>query len=449
MYGTKIPEIEKLLSGKCSCGKQHTSPVKGVLIGKGVINQLSDVLKREYSPKKIFILADKNTYKAAGEKLCRLFDQAGLAYSKYVFDKDEVEPDEESVGSVMMHYDKNCDLIVGVGSGVINDIGKILGSVSRNPYVIVGTAPSMDGYASDSSSVNRDGLKYSLYSTCAELIVGDTDILCNAPEISLKSGLGDMLAKYISICEWKLAKIICGDYYCKEIANLIKAALKCCTDNAEGLLKRDEAAVEAVFKGLVIGGIAMCFAGISRPASGGEHYISHIWDMRKAALGTYCNTHGIQCAVGTYTCARMYEKILNVTPDKEKALEYVSKFDYADRKKELEDLLGNGARSMILLEEKEGKFDKAKHAARLEIILENWDEIVKIIKDEIPSVATLDKIYDAAGIAKTPAEAGLDNALLPITFKVCGDIRDKYVLSRLVWDLGLMDEFTKALEYNA
>ncbi|MBR5257970.1 MAG: iron-containing alcohol dehydrogenase, partial [Clostridia bacterium] len=46
--------------------------------------------------------------------------------------------------------------------------------------------------------------------------------------------------------------------------------------------KRDEQAVAAVFEGLVIGVIAMTFAGVSRPASGVEHYISHVWDMRGA-----------------------------------------------------------------------------------------------------------------------------------------------------------------------
>ena len=62
---------------------------------------------------------------------------------------------------------------------------------------------------------------------------------------------------------------------------------KRCVENAEGLLKREEEAVKAVFEGLVIGGVAMAFAGVSRPASGVEHYFSHVWDMRglEFALG--------------------------------------------------------------------------------------------------------------------------------------------------------------------
>jgi glycerol-1-phosphate dehydrogenase [NAD(P)+] len=168
--------------------------------------------------------------------------------------------------------------------------------------------------------------------------------------------------------------------------------------------------------------------------------------MRKASFGTYTNLHGIQCAVGTYVSARLYEKLLAVTPDKKKALVYVSKFNYADRAKILTELLGNGAKSMIDLEAKEGKFDKQKHAERLEKILGNWDEIIRIIKEEIPSVEFFDKLYDVVGLPKTPGKAGIDDALLPVTVKVAGDIRDKYVLSRLLWDLGIADEFADSLK---
>jgi hypothetical protein len=41
---------------------------------------------------------------------------------------------------------------------------------------------------------------------------------------------------------------------------------------------------------------------------------------------------------------------------------------------------------------------------------------------------------------KTMAEIGIDDTILPLTFKSAKDIRDKYVLSRLCWDLGIIDE---------
>ena len=98
-----------------------------------------------------------------------------------------------------MHFDPNCDLIIGVGSGVINDISKILSNISGRKYIIVATAPSMDGYASATSSMSLDGLKVSINSRCPDVIIGDVNVLKWAPEHMLKAGLGDMLAKYIRL----------------------------------------------------------------------------------------------------------------------------------------------------------------------------------------------------------------------------------------------------------
>jgi hypothetical protein len=41
---------------------------------------------------------------------------------------------------------------------------------------------------------------------------------------------------------------------------------------------------------------------------------------------------------------------------------------------------------------------------------------------------------------KSVNEIGIDGDILPETFKATKDIRDKYVLPRLCWDLGIIDE---------
>ena len=422
----------------CSCGKVHSFQAE-LIIGSGAVNRLPEVLEK-FGSNKPFILSDKNTYVAAGAKVCGILETNGIAYSGYSFQNETVEPDEHSVGSAIMHFDASCDMIIGVGSGVINDIGKILSCISGKPYIIVGTAPSMDGYASASSSMTRDGLKISLPSRSADVIIGDTDILCNAPLHMMKSGLGDMIAKYVSICEWRIANLITGEYYCEEIADLIRSALKRCTDHAQGLLNRDPAAVQAVFEGLVIGGVAMNYAGLSRPASGVEHYISHVLDMRGAEFGTKVDLHGIQCAIGTLIAVGLYEKVRSVTPDAEKALAYAKAFDYEDWSRQLRQLLGKGAESMIALEAKEGKYDIAGHAQRLEIILTHWEDILQIMEEELPSYAQLVNLFDAIEAPKTLVQIGIDEGLLPTVFRATKDIRDKYVLSRLAWDLGILDE---------
>lgn len=422
----------------CTCGKIHKFDTQ-VISGRGVVSQIADVVQH-LGARKAFVLSDRNTYAAAGERVCACLEMAGVAFVSYILPQDKPEPDEKSVGAVIMHFDAACDCIVGVGSGVINDLGKILSAVSGRPYIIVATAPSMDGYAAGSSSMERSGMKVSLASRVPDVIIGDADILCNAPLKLIKAGLGDMLAKYISICEWRLAEVIVGEYYCPQIAQLIRSALKRCVDSAAGLLSRDETAVMAMFEGLVIGGIAMNYAGISRPASGVEHYMSHILDMRGAAFGTPVELHGLQCAIATLITARLYEKLRTITPDREKALRYVAGFDYGKWRSQLLELVGSGAENMIALEKKEGKYNKAAHPARLDRIIENWGAIRCIIQEEVPPADQIEALLDAIEAPKSLSQIGIDEGLLPSVFAAAKDIRDKYVLSRLCWDLGILEE---------
>ena len=423
----------------CSCGKEHKTCVKDIIVKSRAINDIPILIKK-FNAKKPFILADVNTFSVAGKTVLEILDEQNIAYSHYIFNDKYLEPDEKAVGSAIMHFDNACDLVIGVGSGVINDIGKILAKTAKLPYFIVATAPSMDGYASSTSSMSMDGLKVSLPSKCADVIIGDIDVLKNAPLKMLQAGLGDMLAKYISIAEWKISKEIVGEYYCERVADLVRVALKTCVENASGLLSRDEVAVKAVFEGLVIGGVAMAFAGVSRPASGIEHYFSHVFDMRGLEFNSKVDLHGIQCAVATLLCAKLYEKVLSITPDKNKALAYAKAFDYTKYKKQLKEFLGKSADTMIALEKTEKKYCKRKHKKRLEIILSKWEDIIGIIKAEIPSASEVEKVLTLIGAPKTFKELGIDVDLYR-TFLATKDIRDKYVLSRLLWDLGETEIF--------
>ena len=422
----------------CKCGKVHRSSVKEVFGGSGAISRLPEAISK-LGGTKAFILADENTFAAAGDKVTASLDGAGIPFAKYVL-KSGCMPDEKTIGSSFAHFDNSCDVVVGVGSGVINDTSKLVSKVSRRPYISVATAPSMDGYASVTSSMDIDGLKTSLKTKCAEIIIGDTDVLKNAPMRMLRAGLGDMLAKYVSICEWRISHLVTGEYYCEYIASLIRTALKECVDNADGLINRDEKAVEAVFRGLILAGQGMEYAENTRVASGMEHSLSHIWDMRDLAFHTKSDLHGIQCGVATLIAARCYEQLVKIKPCREKAMTYAKNFDLDKWNEQLRAFIGKGAEAMIALDKKEKKYDLAKHETRLDRIIDGWDEILKIVSDELPSSARIETILNAIGAPTSCEQIGVDPSTLPMTFRAAKDLRDKYILPRLCWDLGILDE---------
>lgn len=442
---SEVHELYNRINGQpCSCGNTHKTSLRKLVVGSGVIGNLPEIV-RELGAEHPFLLADPNTWKAAGQKVNDVLAGNGMNVSRYVFSESRPEPDESSVGSAIMHFDHSCDIVIGIGSGVINDIGKILSKTAGRPYIIAGTAPSMDGYNSATSSMAMDGLKVSIPSGCPDVIIGDIDVLKLAPREMLISGLGDMLAKYVSICEWRIANLLVGDAYCENIASLVRMSLTECVNNAEGLMEREPDAVRAVFEGLVVCGAAMEFAGLSRPASGVEHYISHLWDMRGLALGTPVSTHGIQCAIGTLTALRAYESLRNVVPDRKRALAYVKAFDFERWSEELRAFLGSGAETMITAETREQKYSVEKHAARLERIIGHWGQLLDIMREELPAAGDIEKLLKKIGCPSAPAEIGIGNELLPMTFRASKDIRDKYVLSRLLWDLGILDEVADKL----
>ena len=432
------------LSGKpCTCGKKHQFNSQ-IITGKGVISEIPDVLKN-YGATFPYIIFDVNTYKVAGENLCKILRDNGINYASFCYEGNSLEPDENAVEKALTNMPVDCDMVIGVGSGVINDISKIVSDKKHKKFIIVATAPSMDGYASSSSSVIFGGVKTTVSSHPADVIIGDIDVLKNAPIDMLISGVGDMLAKYVSICEWRIGALICDEYYCEEIAKLVRDSVKQVVESADSLLSRDETAVSKVFDALIIGSVAMNYAGISRPASGTEHYISHVLDMRGVEFKSPVKFHGVQCAFGTLVTVKLYEKLKNVMPNKEKALEYAKNFNLDEWNKKLKSLLGKSAINLIELEKKEKKYDCQKHQKRLDKIIDNWDKILKIIDEEIPSLNELESLMKKLGLPTSAKQLSIDNALLPEIFRATKDIRDKYVLSRLLWDLGIIDEFADSL----
>ncbi len=438
-----MEQLMKMNGAPCACGRKHEFRSE-ILSGQGVVRSLPEIVQR-YGAKKPYLLSDVNTDRAAGALVRGLLDDAGIAYSQFCFAEPWLEPDERTVGAALMHLPKDADMIVAIGSGVLNDTAKMISVHTKLPYVIVATAPSMDGYASMTSSMTMEGLKISLPSRCADVIIGDVDLLSNAPRKMLVAGVGDMLAKYVSICEWRIAALVCGEYYCEEIANLIRTAVRKIVESADGLLAGDPTAVSAVFDGLSAGSVAMNYAGLSRPASGTEHYFSHVWDMRGAEFGDTIELHGIQCAIGTLLALRLYDKFKTVTPDRARAIAYAENFDLDAWSERLRVLLGKSAESMIALEKKEGKYDVSKHHARLEVILSHWEEIQAIIAEELPSAEFVESLMKKLGLPTDVREIGIDPTNLGEVFRATKDIRDKYVLSRLLWDLGIIDEFAESL----
>ena len=422
-----------------SCGKLHTTGLKAFEAGRGAVKALPGMLKT-LGIQRPFIVCDKNTYKAAGEKVEALLAEAGIPCKLFMLTADHVEPDEFSVGSIVMAYDPASDGIVAVGSGVINDCCKVAAHAIGVKQVAVGTAPSMDGYASDSSSMHVSSVKSTVYNACPVGIICDSEIMSQAPMRMLWAGLGDMLAKYVSVCEWRIAGLVIGEYYCEEIAGLMRASLKKIVDNAHLIATRDPDAIQAVSEGLVMSGVAMSFAQVSRPASGLEHYFSHMWEMMGMERGEKADLHGIQVGVGTRLTLGLYDWIKTLTPDRKRAMDYMAHFDPAAWEAMVKRIFGRTAPQILAIEAKVKKNDPAAHLRRFDVIEARWPEILKIIDEELPETDKIDQLMRDLGMPRVPKDLGISEADAKDAFTGSREIRDKYLSGSVLWDMGLTEE---------
>ncbi len=434
----------------CTCGKRHVCAMDDLRIGPGALEGVADMV-REMGCMKPFVVCDDNTWRVAGERTCALLQKAGMDYGCWVIPchKDRIAPAEWETGSVLMHFDPSCDLILGVGSGVINDICKVVGNSLRLNSAIVGTAPSMDGFASNSSAMEINKVKMTLFNRAPRGILLDTDILCQAPMRMLQAGLGDMAAKYSALCEWRISNIVTGEYYCESVAALMRAALAKVVGAAEGIPRRDPKAVQAIAEGLVISGIAMAYAEISRPASGLEHYFSHMWEMMALERDQPYDLHGIQVGIGTVLTMKMYRKFRQIRPDRAVAEAYWSAMTEKRWQEQICRIFGKTAPEIIEMERKAGKNDPAAHRVRLERIIGRWDEILRAVREELPDYAKLRALLEKAGMPLKPSDIGISVEDTVNAFIGARDARNKYMSCSVIWDLGLTDEFAAYLRETA
>ena len=147
-------DINSLLKGRqCECGKFHSCDIEFIAIEKNATRHLHSLCKNYNN---ILLVADQNTYKAAGEKSEK--EIAQKVKKKVIFPGDTVLiPNEIAIDKIKENLE-GIDLIVGIGSGVIQDLCKFVSFYEKVPYYIVATAPSMDGYASTVAALRANAV---------------------------------------------------------------------------------------------------------------------------------------------------------------------------------------------------------------------------------------------------------------------------------------------------
>jgi glycerol-1-phosphate dehydrogenase [NAD(P)+] len=184
------------------------------------------------------------------------------------------------------------DAIIGFGGGKALDVAKYVAFLAQLPYLAVPTSLSNDGICSPQSSLTVEGRRRSLASEMPTGVIIDTAVCLGAPEILWHSGVGDLVAKFTAVTDWKLAFHAKGTRF-DDFAALVSDAS---VYQFVGRPTRDIDGIRLLGTALILNGISMAVGGSSRPASGSEHLISHALD----SLSQRPRLHGLQVGVATY-----------------------------------------------------------------------------------------------------------------------------------------------------
>lgn len=296
----------------CNCKKTHSVDVKKIVINKNAINEAVVYINKQTS-KTVMIICDDTTYELAGKQFEKLLPRS-QTYIIHERNHVHIAPNESYVGEVLIKIPKNVDFFLAVGSGVINDITRQVSYMMDKPYVVFATAPSMDGYASVTSSLIINNVKESIQGQCPIGIFADSQMLQDAPYDMITAGFGDVIGKYNAIREWQFGRDYKNEHYCDQIVDIVMKAVKKCEASASILKKRDPQAVINIMEGLILAGMTMGMYQNTRPASGAEHHIVHYWDVDCIKRGVEHPLHGNSVGVGTIIICHLYDLVKDELP---------------------------------------------------------------------------------------------------------------------------------------
>jgi glycerol-1-phosphate dehydrogenase [NAD(P)+] len=416
-----------------------------ITIGGEAFPDLLAFLKEQFPGKVDLLLCDVNTAPVArmiGERL----DTASRPFRLIVLEPshghDELVCDDKTIASMATFFRASESFNpIAVGAGTINDIAKMASFQTHRSYTAVPTAASMNGYTSTIAAVLADGVKRTLPCHQPVGIFADTDVVRRSPSRLNRAGFGDLLSKPFSNVDWLLSHLIRGVPYSSKAAEFLDEPFNQLIERAEGIAQSEPAAINLLLETLLLSGYSMALAGTSAPASGGEHLISHYWDMERHCQHQELRAlHGTQVGIATWISSLLFERLASLDIDR-----VVTNLEVRQDVPSVDDIRRqHTGLSAEVCEEVHAQF-KAKQKvgddlrAELQLIRERWPTIQEAIKSSCPKAASIETTLRSAGCVTRASEIGVDEETLIHTIRSCRQIRNRYVALDLMADLGVLE----------
>lgn len=428
----------KSYTGPCECGKAHNLFVQNILIEAGAVSKLPHLIHElvSISDSEICIICDDHTYPAAGQLLEELLGGCFIIQ----LPSEGLHADNHAVKITDDQLNNNIKLLLAVGSGTIHDITRYLANKRNIPFVSVPTAASVDGFVSTVAAMTWNGLKITFPAVSPILVIADTDIFSKAPYRLTASGISDLLGKYTALADWEISHLVTGESFCTKIYNMeiqaMQEVISCISDlRADVSDDKRLRAYESLMYGLLLSGIAMQMMGNSRPASGAEHHISHLWEME--VINDHIDAyHGEKVSVGLMIAIRTYHRAKAAISGGNRMTHQTNSPAGNYRIKPYQGLEKELLQTVFSPKGLyEGVINENTPDPLANIDLKHFENVlpnIAAVLEKLPSEQELYQILDQAGCIKSIEEVGFDESMIEKVIALSPYVRNRLTFMRLL-----------------
>jgi glycerol-1-phosphate dehydrogenase [NAD(P)+] len=424
----------------------RSAQVAEVVIGRGVVSGTAAAYARHFAgPACLF--ADARGWSAAGPAVEAAFRAAGIPVRAHVIPADpRPKPSVDLARALAVELHPG-ETPVAVGSGVMNDVVKHAAFATGLRYMCVATAASMDGYTSGGAPLTSGGFKKTIDCRPARVLIGDLDIIAAAPREMTGWGYGDLAGKVPAGGDWIIADAL-GIEAIDDVAwPMVQGPLRRWLAEPDHIARGERMAIEGLFAGLTLVGLAMEAHGSSRPASGADHQIAHLWEMEDLHHKGERVSHGACVAVGCVAALDLYDWLLAQDLARlDPAATAARAPDLARKAHDIARAFGPGEIADRALAETEAKHaDPAALRDRLARLAAGWPDLRARLAAHLMPAADMRAALHAAGAPSEPEDIGLDRAYLRRTVLNARFLRSRYTVLDLLDETGLLGRAVDAV----
>lgn len=424
--------------------------VAEVRLGRGVLADAGRVYAAHFQGAAC-LMADDRGWAAAGPQVEAAFRAAGIAVRHHVIPAVPRPKPTVDLADSLRHALRAGETPVAVGSGVMNDVVKHAAFTAGIPYMCVATAASMDGYTSAGAPLAEKGFKKTIPCRPAKVILADLDVIAAAPPEMTGWGYGDLAGKVPAGADWIIADAL-GIEAIDDVAwPMVQGGLKGWLSGPKRIAAGDPAALEGLFAGLTLVGLAMEAHGSSRPASGADHQIAHMWEMDDLHHAGERVSHGACVAIGTMAVLRMYDWLLaqdlgGIDP----AARAAEAASLADKAAEIARRFGPGEIADRSLEETRAKHvEGTELQARLTRLRQVWPDLAQRLRAQLWPARQMAAHLAAAGAPVRARDIGVSADYLYDSILKARFLRSRYTLLDLLDECGLIEAAARAAAEGA